>query len=333
MKIIEQPYECDEFKSKVLDAYLGDFNYAVFDIETTGLNPKYTKIILAGFFFKDKETGTFMSRQILAENQSEEKELLLELKKQLELFDYVVTFNGKHFDLAYIIERYRKYKILFRPPLYNLDIYLVLNGFSPLRKSLPNLKQKTVEKYAGIADGREDQISGRESVILYNEYEATKDPVLEKVIALHNSDDVCQLYKLQKVLLKADIHKAFTKMGFPVKTPTFGNLQVNEIKLLSKEIAVSGIQYAPEATDYIKFSDMDNAVSVSMDSTTREFEVSIPIERKYGGAYVNLENVGIEKETLAHLGGYVNGFLVVENMNMVSNIDLNYLIMAVLKSL
>ncbi len=333
MKIIEKAYQCEEFNSKVLDTYLGKFNYAVFDIETTGLNPKNTKIILAGFFYKDKETGGFISHQILAENQSEEKELLLAIKKKIEEFDFVVTNIGIHFDLCYIVERYAKYKILFRPPLYNLDIYLVLNGYSPLRQSLPNLRQTTVEKYAGIASSRDDQISGRESVILYNEYEATGDPILEKVIALHNSDDVCQLYKLQKVLLHADLHKAFNKLGFPANSDRFGPLQINVIKLAGKEITVRGIQYAHEASDYVKFSDMDNLLSISMDSATREFEVAIPIVRKYGGAYVDIESLGMKKEALSHLSGYVNGFLVVENKNMISYSDLNYLVQAVLKNL
>lgn len=315
-----------------MDSYLGDYSYASFDIETTGLNPKYSKIILAGLFFYDANKNAFISRQILAENQSEEKELLLELKRQLDEFDYVLTFNGRHFDMHFIIERYKKYKILFRPPLYDLDIYLVLNGYSDLKAKLPNLRQKTVERFLGIDSGRDDKINGKESIILYNEYEATGDPVLEKVIALHNSDDICQLYQLQEVLVHADMHKAFTKLGFPVTSPTFGPLQINSIKLAGSNIEVSGLQYAHEAQDYIKYSDMENGISLAMDSATREFRLSIPVVRKYGGAYVELVNVGLSDSDVAHLPGYVNGYLVVENKNKISHIDLNNAIKKVLES-
>lgn len=331
MKILDTKLKLEKFNNKLLDQYLGKLSYASFDIETTGLNPKYSKIILAGLLFYSDEDKCFISRQILAENQSEEKELLLELKKQLESFDYVLTFNGKHFDLAFIEERYKKYKILFRPPLYNLDLYLFVNGFSDLRSHLPNLKQKTVEMYMGLSEKREDEISGKESIILYNEYEATKDPILEKVILLHNSDDILQLYKLQEVLKQTDIHKAFSKLGFPVISKDFGPIQISDIKVRSKEIEVSGIQYAHEACDYIKFDDADSTITMSLDSATREFNMSIPITRKYGGAYVTLSEIGLNIEDFKDYGNYVNGYVVVQNKNEVNSLEINMIIKKILE--
>ena len=76
---------------------------------------------------------------------------------------------------------------------YNLDLYLVLNGHSPIKKFVPNLKQKTVENYMGLWQSRTDEISGAESVELYNTYEKTGREDLESKILLHNSDDVIQL--------------------------------------------------------------------------------------------------------------------------------------------
>ncbi|MCQ2550658.1 MAG: ribonuclease H-like domain-containing protein [Clostridia bacterium] len=320
MKIIQSNVNEKEIQSRVLDTYLKDLNYACLDIETTGLNPKYTKVILVGFFYYDKQSQTFVSRQYLAEDQSQEKELLLAVKEELSNFDYVITFNGRHFDIPFLVERFKKYKILFTEPLYDLDIYLVLNGYSDLKHALPNLKQKTVEKYMGLSDGREDKINGKESILLYNEYEATKDPILEKVICLHNSDDIHQLYLLKQVLKQADMHKAFSKLGFPVNE----GIAVRKISLNPKELIATGVH---KREGYVNFNDF----YLNLDELSKEFILKIPVIRKYGGAYINLEELGLDKDDFSHLPGYVNGKLILENKNTLNYLEINMAIKKVLE--
>ena len=65
---------------------------------------------------------------------------------------------------------------------------------------LDNCKLKTVEKYLGIE--RQDQITGKESVELYNNFLVTKDNNIKQVILKHNYDDIYYLPNLLKIYNK-----------------------------------------------------------------------------------------------------------------------------------
>lgn len=120
--------------------------------------------------------------------------------------------------------RAKKYGIQFNPGIYNLDLFLVVQGHSGLRESLPNLKQKTLEVFMGLADSRDDEISGGDSVALYEKYMQTHAFALEKTILLHNHDDLLQLYKLLPVISKTDFHRAMYKLGFSPVTSWYRRL-------------------------------------------------------------------------------------------------------------
>ena len=69
----------------------------------------------------------------------------------------------------------------------DIDILKIIKPFKE-KLSLPDFKLKTIEKYLGIY--REDTISGKESVQLYNEYVSSNCNKLKDKILLHNYEDI-----------------------------------------------------------------------------------------------------------------------------------------------
>ena len=170
-------------------------NYFVFDIETTGLNSKYCKVILIGILFnKDNKT---IIKQFFANSENDEKELLLNFINFIKHYKNHITFNGLTFDIPFLNSRLKKYNINFSLSKNDdIDILKVIRPFKE-NLSLSDCKLKTIEKYLGIY--REDTISGKESVNLYKEYSATQEDTLKDKILLHNYEDVYYLGKIFKI--------------------------------------------------------------------------------------------------------------------------------------
>ena len=170
-------------------------NHCVFDIETTGLSPKYSKVILIGILYiKNNQT---IVQQFFADNSKEEKEILFYFKEAFKEFKYHITFNGIRFDIPYLNERFKSNDINYIiDKTKDIDI---LNVVRPYQKklSLIDCKLKTVEKYLGIE--RKDTISGKDSVELYKKYEITQNEELKRKILLHNYEDIYYLGKIFKI--------------------------------------------------------------------------------------------------------------------------------------
>ena len=82
---------------------------------------------------------------------------------------------------------------------FHLDLFALVRSCTNFNKFLPDLKQKTVEKYLNIDENRDDLISGAESVTLYDRYMSSRDESILNQILLHNSDDCIQLAYLTKL--------------------------------------------------------------------------------------------------------------------------------------
>ena len=176
MKHITLKTEEKLYQSRTLDFYFKGMRIGVLDIETTGLNPAVNHFILGGLYSVPE--GTL--HQFFAETRAEEEEALSGYLDILQDLDLVITYNGRHFDLPFVEKRWRRYSGASAALPYNLDLYLVLNGHSPIKRFVPNLKQKTVENYMGLWQSRDDEISGAESVELYNVYEKITTLLLAK---------------------------------------------------------------------------------------------------------------------------------------------------------
>jgi len=317
------------FSSTLLDFYFSGMKIGVLDIETTGLNPSRNKFILGGLFtFEDK-----VLHQFFAESRSEEKETLEAYLTEISKLDMVITYNGKHFDMPFLAKRAQAHGINVQLS-FNLDLYLMLNGHSPIKKFVPNLKQKTVENYMGLWETRADEISGGESVELYNTYESTHDPQLEEKILLHNSDDVLQLTRLLKVITKCDFHKAMFTLGFPVS-----ELTVQKVKIEGDFMTVTGIQSGffdaavtsdhkqnTGAIDYMGFFFGDYPVETRFESKENTFEMKFPVIRDSGLCFVDASAAGLDCTQFEKYPTYSSGFLVLENRNTRNFMEINHFI-------
>lgn len=322
--IIQNDYIDNKYKpyqSRILDFYIGNIKHkkiGVLDIETTGLSPHNSHFILGGLLYYT-DTGVTV-KQYFAESLEEEKQTLIAFLEDVKALDIVITYNGKHFDIKYLKARMNQLGILsdYQFP-FNLDLYLLLNGHSILRKLLPNLKQKTVENFMGLWSTRTDEISGAESVEMYKQFLVTKSNELRHLIMLHNSDDVLQLSQLLPVLEKSDIHKAFYSLGFPID-----NLHIGKISLDSKEIKVSGYQRTP--LSYSAYGLDDCPCFLDFDRFSEEFYVNLPIIKKSGLVIVDTKAFEKDFSELKKYETFDNGFLVLKQGNNVNYMETNHFI-------
>lgn len=174
-------------------------NHFVFDIETTGLNSNYCKVILIGILF-NKNNKTII-KQFFANTENDEKELLLAFINDIKNYQNHITFNGLNFDIPFLNNRLKKHNIDFS--LSKSDDIDILKLIKPFKEklSLSDCKLKTIEKYLGIY--REDTISGKESINLYKDYSANQDIDLKEKILLHNYEDIyylCIIFKIKDIL-------------------------------------------------------------------------------------------------------------------------------------
>lgn len=170
-------------------------NHFVFDIETTGLSPKYCKVILIGILYN--LNNKTIIKQYFAESEEEEKDLLLKFINDIKTFDHHITFNGVSFDIPFLNSRFNSNDIDFSiDKCDDIDILRIVKPFKE-KLSLSDCKLKTIEKYMGIK--REDTISGKESVELYKNFVISKDISLKEKILLHNYEDIYYLGKIYNI--------------------------------------------------------------------------------------------------------------------------------------
>lgn len=168
----------------------------IFDIETTGLSHQYTNVILIGYMYIKNER--LYIDQLFAETPDEELEILLKFYEITKSFRYFVSYNGNSFDIPYLNSRFKFNGLnIGLDKSMNIDLLRVARKLSK-ELSLVDYKLKTVEKFLGIY--REDGISGKESVDLYNRYVMFPSPTLKKTILLHNYEDILYLGKVIDLL-------------------------------------------------------------------------------------------------------------------------------------
>lgn len=185
-------------------------NSCVFDIETTGLSPKYTHVILIGLLYiKDNQT---IIKQFFAHNTNDEKELLFYFKEVFKAFDNHITFNGHRFDIPFLNKRFEKNNLdFFIDKEKDMDILKIVKPYKS-KLNLENCKLKTVESLLDIK--RKDTISGKESVDMYKEFEKTKNESLKTKILLHNYEDIYYLAKLFKIQDIIDSNETYIDISY-----------------------------------------------------------------------------------------------------------------------
>ena len=326
MKTIIKEHRVPQFTSKQLKDYFRDMRVGVFDIETLGLKPDICSMVLAGFMTVN-EDGCCILKQYFAETPEDEKLILEQLKLDFANVDYLFTYNGKHFDIPFVLKRANKWDILdFDASLYNLDLYLILNGHSEVKYLLENLKQKTVEEYMGLSTKRDDLISGAESIKLYNAYSTAINQEikikLENKILLHNHDDLLQLYQLLPILKQVNIHKAFYHLGFPIlRKNGWPTLNITSLKVSNLGLSING-KYVGNKFSYISYDSFDKHFFCEFkeDGT---FNFNLHTDKHKGNIFINLPLFFKNYDDFKKYPNCIKNFLLVSNNNIVSHMEVN----------
>ena len=231
----------------------------IFDIETTGLHHKHCKVILIGYLFF--RNGQLFAEQIFAETPEEEVELLNHFMTISHQFSYHLSYNGNSFDIPFLNNRYQEHRINFTlDKSTNIDLLRVARKLSKTL-DLENYKLKTVERFLGIY--REDLISGKESVELYNHYLYSPSNSLRDTILLHNFEDIVYLGKVVDLLGYQDSNDY---SNIPIKFEFSGNRyyvkdykivkDFMKVSIFSKDLVQKRVHFSPgqltlEQTDHI----------------------------------------------------------------------------------
>jgi len=316
MKIIKDELTIEKYASKAFDMYFGGLDLVVFDIETTGLFAARDRLILSGLLMISGDRCTAL--QFFAEQNEDEREIIERTIEALNKADVVVTFNGRSFDIPFLETRARKYGLEFsRHDIYDLDLYFILSGYSDLKSRLKSLSQKSIEKFCGLSDSRDDEISGYESVRLYERYLAAKSFELENRILLHNHDDIVQLYRILPVLKYADMHHAMFGQGFPA-----GRFIVNRIDLKSDGLHIKAHSHSEEK-DYISFPTEDLPFSVMLSSASSTLEIDIPSERISGGTPIIDARGILGVSDMEKYPNIESGYLILKSDSRINYLEIN----------
>lgn len=297
----------------ILKPYFENLKIGVFDIETTGLSPEYCRFILGGVVTaaepdENIPDGELLAEQYFAETPDDEKAALEACMEKLSRLDVVVTFNGERFDMPFVRRRLAEYGLEDKYDIpYNFDLYRMINKFSELRKVMPNLKQKTVENFFGLWSTRSDEISGAESVELYEQWVCYGEQAVLDKILLHNLDDIKQLARLVPIVKKADIHRGMSNMGFPV-----GNLTVNAIRIEEGRIIIGGIQRR-NPFNYNGYDYEGKGIDIVFDAFDRNFSCAVPLRRAGELTVIDVEKLLDDYSTLTKYPAYGSGYLVIKN--------------------
>jgi hypothetical protein len=187
-------------KSQLMDL-LFDTSSVFFDIETTGFSPAHSSIYLIGCARRVDESVHV--DQFFADTPTDEKEIVAAFLELLEGYKTIISYNGIGFDIPFLKAKCDTYHLTEHfKDFHYLDIFKSVSELKFLLK-LPNYKQKTLETFLGLA--REDVYSGGDLINVYHEYCQTPDSEKEKLLLLHNYEDVVGMTDLLPILAYTEI--------------------------------------------------------------------------------------------------------------------------------
>ncbi|MBE6040186.1 MAG: hypothetical protein E7219_04415 [Clostridiales bacterium] len=318
MKVFTRDYRITGEYHPLWKSYFRGMDPCVLDIETTGLDRSRCRVILIGLLTYT-DSGVRVT-QFLAENHYEESKVLDAAMDFIEdnKIGYLITYNGAHFDIPFINARLDACFAGRTLDLYDFDLYRFIKCGTDLRSRLESLSQKSVENYYGILDDRGDTISGRESVMMFDQYVLTGNTTLEKVILTHNREDVLHLNRLMYLALADvdDMHSALASYGFPASG---GRLSVRpRLSKQKKSLKITGTQLSdPVSCAY--FPDADCPVKAQFNATSSSYEIDAPVGRLEDDYYIDASSLGFD---LSDDPDCVNGYLILDprTINLISGL-------------
>ena len=173
----------------------------LYDIETTGLNPKASQLYLLGVLLFHKENSEFI--QYFAESVRDEEEILEQFFQLCKTKRVLISFNGEGFNNRFIEPMAKSYgKLPLHLNLKQLDLFKLIRK----RKKFYGLEScslKSCERFLGIH--REDRCSGGELISVYQEYLQDKGSEKKNMLLLHNREDIQNLPALFSFLAYENI--------------------------------------------------------------------------------------------------------------------------------
>ena len=173
----------------------------LYDIETTGLNPKSSQLYLLGILLFHKENSELI--QYFAESVLDEEEILEQFFQLCKTKRVLISFNGEGFDNRFVESMAKSYgKLPLHLNLKQLDLFKLIRK----RKKFYGLEScslKSCERFLGIY--REDRCNGGELISVYREYLQNKDSEKKNLLLLHNREDIQNLPSLFSFLAYENI--------------------------------------------------------------------------------------------------------------------------------
>ena len=212
----------------------------LYDIETTGLNPKSSQLYLLGILLFHKENIELI--QFFSESVLDEEEILEQFFQLCQTKKVLISFNGEGFDNRFIETMAKSYgKLPLHLNLKQLDLFKLIRK----RKKFYGLEScslKSCERFLGIY--REDRCSGGELISVYREYLQDKDSEKKNMLLLHNREDIQNLPALFSFLAYENIFQ--------------GNVHFQRAELLARdEIIKKNCSNQTESTLKIEHSELE----------------------------------------------------------------------------
>ncbi|MCR5701236.1 MAG: ribonuclease H-like domain-containing protein [Lachnospiraceae bacterium] len=206
MKTIKYTYDYSDYNtlSGCLTQAGKDNDLCFFDIETTGLSANNSTLYLIGVLVCENDSVNLT--QWFNDDGYSEEEIINSFCDFCSNHNRLIHFNGNTFDIPYLKEKCKKHGINDESftTLTQLDIYKEIRSYKKIF-SLDSMRQVAIEEYLGIA--RDDTYSGKELINIYQRYIARPDEEKEKLLLLHNHDDLLGMLKFCDILN----YKAFFK--------------------------------------------------------------------------------------------------------------------------
>ena len=167
------------------------------DIETCGLQP--APVFLVGLCHIGDRN--LVLRQLFARDYSEERAVIAEVERIIGEHDFLVTYNGKTFDMPFLRSRAVHHRIGFTATIPHLDLlWMVRRRWKDV---IPNCKLKTLE-WRVLRRLRAGDIDGAEIPYAYHEYVKHGQPHRLIPVFHHNLLDLVAMAELLPRLFEVE---------------------------------------------------------------------------------------------------------------------------------
>jgi len=294
-------------------------NFGLFDIETTGLSREKSHIILIGILYI--ENNSIIIEQFFCKNRSEEKEMLISFIEKIEQLPLLINYNGNTFDIPFLNKRFKINNINHQIGTHkSIDLLKVIRK-NQKKLGMKNCKLKTLEEFLGIY--RNDTISGKDSVELYNVFEESQNKNIKDIILLHNHDDLYYLAKALKVLDEIPYDQLISVFPqiFNTSDVTIGYIANHSIK--RNVLSLEGFYPSKCMLDYI---DYQNAFDLEYNKEINTFCIKIPLYKGYLPSgekclYISIDDFDFPKEN-EFIKNTLENILIFKENNNISTLNI-----------